>query len=172
MGSSPHNVCISASMDVTTPAAANCHPVIPTQTAANAPANGQRSFISGRLACGPAKPIAPTNLRDSGSSSRSVAHLVLNGADPRRILLLTFTRRAGADMTRRAALILGELVIWKSWSRSHRDIRRVSVFSRSSHLTLPRLPVPKPERHCLTKTTSFCRLSILLKDKNGMWFTF
>ena len=30
-----------------------------------------------------------------------VAHLVLNGADPRRILLLTFARRMAAEMTRR-----------------------------------------------------------------------
>ena len=37
-----------------------------------------------------------------------VAYLVLNGVDPQRILLLTFTRRAAAEMTRRAARILGE----------------------------------------------------------------
>src|SRR5450631_3976979 len=30
-----------------------------------------------------------------------VAHLVLNGADPRRILLMTFARRMAAEMTRR-----------------------------------------------------------------------
>ena len=34
-----------------------------------------------------------------------VAHLIGNGADPRRILLLTFTRRAAAEMTRRARRI-------------------------------------------------------------------
>jgi DNA helicase-2/ATP-dependent DNA helicase PcrA len=34
-----------------------------------------------------------------------VAHLILNGADPRRLLLLTFTRRAAAEMTRRAQWI-------------------------------------------------------------------
>jgi len=37
-----------------------------------------------------------------------LAHLVLNGTDPQRILLLTYTRRAAAEMTRRAARILGE----------------------------------------------------------------
>src|ERR1700726_2315958 len=36
-----------------------------------------------------------------------VARLVRHGTDPRRILLLTFTRRAAAEMTRRAARILG-----------------------------------------------------------------
>jgi len=35
-----------------------------------------------------------------------VAHLVLNGTDPRRILLLTFSRRAAAEMERRAGRVL------------------------------------------------------------------
>src|SRR5512144_967411 len=34
-----------------------------------------------------------------------VAHLILNGADPRRILLLTFARRMAAEMTRRVVRI-------------------------------------------------------------------
>ena len=37
-----------------------------------------------------------------------VAHLILNGGDPRRLLLLTFTRRAALEMTRRSQLILAE----------------------------------------------------------------
>jgi DNA helicase-2/ATP-dependent DNA helicase PcrA len=36
-----------------------------------------------------------------------VARLILGGADPRRLLLLTFTRRAALEMTRRAQQILG-----------------------------------------------------------------
>ena len=39
-----------------------------------------------------------------------LAHLVLEGADPRRILLMTFSRRAAAEMTRRAGLIAAELL--------------------------------------------------------------
>src|SRR6266576_1564761 len=35
-----------------------------------------------------------------------VAHLVCRGTDPRRILLLTFSRRAAAEMERRAGRIL------------------------------------------------------------------
>ena len=34
-----------------------------------------------------------------------VAHLIINGADPRRILLLTFARRMAAEMTRRVEFI-------------------------------------------------------------------
>jgi DNA helicase II / ATP-dependent DNA helicase PcrA len=37
-----------------------------------------------------------------------VAHLILNGRDPQRLLLLTFTRRAAVEMTRRSQLILAE----------------------------------------------------------------
>jgi DNA helicase II / ATP-dependent DNA helicase PcrA len=37
-----------------------------------------------------------------------VAHLILNGGDPARLLLLTFTRRAALEMTRRSQLILAE----------------------------------------------------------------
>ena len=38
-----------------------------------------------------------------------VANLILNDADPRRILLLTFTRRAAAEMTRRARRICRQI---------------------------------------------------------------
>jgi DNA helicase II / ATP-dependent DNA helicase PcrA len=38
-----------------------------------------------------------------------VAHLIVEGADPRRVLLLTFTRRAAEEMTRRAERICGEV---------------------------------------------------------------
>jgi superfamily I DNA/RNA helicase len=37
-----------------------------------------------------------------------VAHLILNGRDPQRLLLLTFTRRAALEMTRRSQLILAD----------------------------------------------------------------
>lgn len=37
-----------------------------------------------------------------------VVRLILEGADPRRLLLLTFTRRAALEMTRRAQKILAK----------------------------------------------------------------
>src|SRR5437773_9352415 len=39
-----------------------------------------------------------------------VGHLVCRGADPRRILLLTFSRRAAAEMERRAGQILNRVL--------------------------------------------------------------
>ncbi len=61
--------------------------------------------------CRPSAPlliIAGAGTGKTKTLAHRVAHLVLNGADPQRILLLTFTRRAAAEMTRRAAKILGE----------------------------------------------------------------
>ena len=43
-----------------------------------------------------------------------VARLILGGADPRRLLLLTFTRRAAQQMTRRAQQILASSRQYKS----------------------------------------------------------
>ena len=53
-----------------------------------------------------------------------VAHLILCGADPRRILLLTFTRRAAEEMTRRVERIC---------ARSHADLARAIAWSGTFH---------------------------------------
>jgi DNA helicase-2/ATP-dependent DNA helicase PcrA len=37
-----------------------------------------------------------------------VAHLVVSGVDPRRIMLLTFSRRAAAEMQRRVERIMAQ----------------------------------------------------------------
>jgi DNA helicase II / ATP-dependent DNA helicase PcrA len=50
-----------------------------------------------------------------------VAHLILNRRDPQRLLLLTFTRRAALEMTRRSQLILAE-----ARGNAARDIRTPS----------------------------------------------
>jgi superfamily I DNA/RNA helicase len=45
-------------------------------------------------------------LRKTSTLAHRVAHLIISGADPRRVLLMTFSRRAAAEMTRRAERIL------------------------------------------------------------------
>ena len=50
--------------------------------------------------------IAGAGSGKTNTLAHRVAHLMLEGADPRRILLLTFTRRAAAEMTRRAERII------------------------------------------------------------------
>jgi DNA helicase-2/ATP-dependent DNA helicase PcrA len=50
--------------------------------------------------------IAGAGSGKTDTLAHRVAHLVANGADPHRVLLLTFSRRAAAEMERRAGRIL------------------------------------------------------------------
>jgi DNA helicase II / ATP-dependent DNA helicase PcrA len=52
--------------------------------------------------------IAGAGTGKTNTLAHRVARLVLNGTDPKRILLLTFSRRAATELTRRAGRILGE----------------------------------------------------------------
>ncbi len=56
--------------------------------------------------------IAGAGSGKTNTLAHRVAHLIANGADPRRILLMTFSRRAAGDMTRRvdriARKVLGD----------------------------------------------------------------
>ena len=61
---------------------------------------------------GSARPLLIIAGAGSGKTdtlAHRVAHLIANGADPRRILLMTFSRRAAAEMTRRAGHIVQQL---------------------------------------------------------------
>ena len=51
--------------------------------------------------------IAGAGSGKTNTLAHRVAHLILCGADPRRMLLLTFTRRAAEEMTRRVERICG-----------------------------------------------------------------
>jgi DNA helicase II / ATP-dependent DNA helicase PcrA len=56
------------------------------------------------VAEGPAPPLLIAAGAGTGKTktlAHRVARLILGGADPRRLLLLTFTRRAAIEMTRR-----------------------------------------------------------------------
>ncbi|HXR52888.1 MAG TPA: ATP-dependent helicase, partial [Steroidobacteraceae bacterium] len=58
------------------------------------------------LKAGPLLVIAGAGTGKTNTLAHRVAHLVLNGVDPSRIMLLTFTRRAALEMRRRALEIL------------------------------------------------------------------
>jgi DNA helicase-2/ATP-dependent DNA helicase PcrA len=49
--------------------------------------------------------IAGAGSRKTKTLAHRVAHLVVSGVDPHRILLLTFTRRAAEEMIRRVKRI-------------------------------------------------------------------
>jgi DNA helicase-2/ATP-dependent DNA helicase PcrA len=49
--------------------------------------------------------IAGAGSGKTNTLAHRVAHLIVSGADPRRILLMTFSRRAAAEMARRVERI-------------------------------------------------------------------
>src|SRR6184192_2833952 len=49
--------------------------------------------------------IAGAGSGKTNTLAHRVAHIIVKGADPRRILLMTFSRRAAAEMTRRVERI-------------------------------------------------------------------
>jgi len=72
----------------------------------------QRQAVEHGIAAANAHPGPPLLILAGAGSGKTktlahrVAHLVLHGADPERLLLLTFTRRAAQEMTRRAHRIV------------------------------------------------------------------
>src|ERR1700677_739956 len=60
-------------------------------------------------AAGPLLIIAGAGSGKTSTLAHRVAWLIDQGADPRRIMLLTFSRRAAAEMSRRVDLILAEI---------------------------------------------------------------
>jgi len=73
--------------------------------------DGQRAAVEHGVRAGETPPGPPLLVIAGAGSGKTntlahrVAHLIVNGADPRRILLMTFSRRAAAEMTRRVETI-------------------------------------------------------------------
>ncbi|CAN5530335.1 ATP-dependent helicase [soil metagenome] len=59
---------------------------------------------------GPLLVIAGAGSGKTNTLAHRVAHLIVNGADPRRILLMTFSRRAAAEMSRRVERISRKVI--------------------------------------------------------------
>lgn len=59
---------------------------------------------------GPLLVIAGAGSGKTSTLAHRVAHLIVRGADPRRILLMTFSRRAASEMARRVERIAGEVL--------------------------------------------------------------
>src|SRR5205085_2256645 len=68
--------------------------------------------------------LAGAGTGKTNTLAHRVAHLILQGANPQRILLLTFSRRAALEMTRRANRIVGELAtpVRLPWSGTFHSI--------------------------------------------------
>src|SRR5580692_4826161 len=59
---------------------------------------------------GPLLILAGAGTGKTNTLAHRTAHLVLNGVDPARILMLTFTRRAAQEMIRRSQKIVSEML--------------------------------------------------------------
>src|SRR3954471_3055006 len=68
--------------------------------------NPQQRAAATRPSDQPLLIIAGAGTGKTNTLAHRVAHLIHTGVNPARILLLTFTRRAAAEMTRRAENIL------------------------------------------------------------------
>jgi DNA helicase II / ATP-dependent DNA helicase PcrA len=68
--------------------------------------------------------IAGAGTGKTNTLAHRVAHLLLEGKSPERLLLLTFTRRAALEMTRRAQRIVGEVLreVRLPWSGTFHSI--------------------------------------------------
>jgi DNA helicase-2/ATP-dependent DNA helicase PcrA len=67
-------------------------------------------YGSGSAAAGPLLVIAGAGSGKTSTLAHRVANLVLSGADPQRMLLLTFSRRAAIEMERRAGSVLQKVM--------------------------------------------------------------
>src|SRR5262245_29607421 len=65
------------------------------------------------LAAGPLLIIAGAGSGKTNTLAHRVAHLIVHGVDPRRIMLLTFSRRAAAEMARRVEHIIAQVAAAK-----------------------------------------------------------
>ncbi len=73
----------------------------------------RRAVEHGAAGPGPFAPLLVIAGAGSGKTNtlaHRVAHLIVNGADPRRILLMTFSRRAASEMTKRVERIARKVI--------------------------------------------------------------
>ncbi|HVX46565.1 MAG TPA: ATP-dependent helicase [Mycobacteriales bacterium] len=87
---------------------------------------------------GPLVVVAGAGTGKTRTLTARVAQLLTNGADPARVLLLTFTRRAAADMLARAATLCGDRrVANRLWGGTFHAVAHRLVSGHAEALGLP-----------------------------------
>ena len=87
---------------------------------------------------GPLVVLAGAGTGKTRTLTARVAQLLARGADPSRVLLLTFTRRAGADMLARAAVLCGDRrVAGRLWGGTFHAVAHRLVSQHAEALGLP-----------------------------------
>jgi DNA helicase-2/ATP-dependent DNA helicase PcrA len=84
--------------------------------------------VAGRTPGPPLLVIAGAGSGKTHTLAHRVAHLVVSGADPRRILLLTFTRRAASEMTRRVERLVAGALTTHRTPEKHATITWAGTF--------------------------------------------
>ncbi|MCL4746082.1 MAG: ATP-dependent helicase [Burkholderiaceae bacterium] len=92
---------------------------------------GERD-ASGAFRSRPLLVIAGAGSGKTATIAHRVAHLVLNGVDPVRILLLTFSRRAANEMTRRAERLVADAL-----AEARREIASRALAGAPAAVRLP-----------------------------------
>jgi len=82
------------------------HAAPPGDALAGLNADQRAAAVYGGIDSGPLLIIAGAGTGKTNTLAHRVAHLILEGVDARRILLLTFSRRAAVEMTRRTERIV------------------------------------------------------------------
>jgi len=70
----------------------------------------QRHAVEHGGEAGPLLIIAGAGSGKTNTLAHRVAHLIVNGADPHRVMLLTFSRRAAGEMIRRVERIVANVM--------------------------------------------------------------
>ena len=79
--------------------------------------------------------IAGAGSGKTNTLANRVAHLIVSGADPRRMMLLTFSRRAAAEMQRRVERITAEVLGAKDGPMAHAPARGLFASIRSTSVS-------------------------------------
>ncbi len=106
----------------------------------------------GTGAGGPLLVIAGAGTGKTATLAHRVAHTIVSGADPNRILLLTFSRRAAAEMGRRVERIVAAALAGGRPPRS-RGRAPSTPSARGSCANTPR-----PSASCPTSPSSTARI--------------
>src|SRR6266567_5802480 len=88
---------------------------------------------------GPLLVIAGAGSGKTNTLAHRVAHLIVHGIDPRRILLLTFSRRAAGEMMRRVERIVAQILAEHAPGESARAITGGLTWSGTFHAIGARL---------------------------------
>src|SRR5260370_16420590 len=90
---------------------------------------------------GPLLILAGAGTGKTNTLAHRTAHLVLNGVDPARILMLTFTRRAAQEMIRRSQKIVAE-VLAERGKLGDRSVQSRLLWSGTFHSLANRILSP------------------------------